>query len=85
MRPPAACPPALQHFTTPDGAWPGGDMPFNCSPLSAWPADPVLRAGGPFNAPIAPLVPWLGEGHLRIFNATVPLWESHWAGECRWG
>ncbi|PSC75775.1 hypothetical protein C2E20_1281 [Micractinium conductrix] len=72
-----------QHFETHDGSWPGGPVPFKCRPLHAWyKSDPDVLAGGPFNAPLAPLVPRFADGHLRAWNASVPLWEAHWRGEC---
>lgn len=76
QRPPAPhirlpCPPpgpSLQHFATPDGSYPGGNPPFKCSPLHAYFAgNASVRAGGPYNAPIAPLLPRIADAHLRTW------------------
>lgn len=69
-----------QHFSTPDGSWPApGKPPFTCRPLKAWHnGDRTATAGGPFNAPIVPLVTQLADAHLRVYNASVPLWQQHW-------
>ena len=57
-----------QHFSTPDGAWPGGQKPYTCKPLDAWYAgDPHVRAGGAFNEGIALLIPRIADGHLRTW------------------
>lgn len=31
---------------------------------------------------VAPIVSRLADAHLQIYNATVPLWDSHLPGEC---
>ncbi|KAL4444044.1 hypothetical protein ABPG75_011781 [Micractinium tetrahymenae] len=74
-----------QHFFTPQGLYPGpqAPKPYRCRPLQAWyQGDPETRAGSWRNAAVAPLVPRLADTHLRIYNASVPLWESHMPGEC---
>lgn len=65
---------ALQHFTTEDGAYYGGNGPFKCSPIPALPAvqrNATVRArvaaGGWYNAGVKPLVPLLGDAHLRTW------------------
>lgn len=69
---PAALP--LQHFTSEDGAYYGGHGPFKCSPIPALPAvqrNATVRArvaaGGWYNVGIKPLVPLLGDAHLRTW------------------
>lgn len=82
------CCPATQHFSTPQGLYPGpqAPKPYRCRPLEAWyRGDPKVRAGSWRNAAAAPLVPRLADAHLRIYNASVPLWESHLPGECECG
>lgn len=81
-------PPGAQHFSTPQGLYPGpqAPKPYICRPLEAWyQGDPEVLAGSWRNAAAAPLVPRLADAHLRIFNASVPLWESHMPGECECG
>ena len=63
-----------QHFRTEDGAYYGGSGPSNCSAMHSLPAvqnnasvRARVEAGGWYNAPIKPLVPLLGEAHLRIW------------------
>ncbi|PSC75375.1 hypothetical protein C2E20_1285 [Micractinium conductrix] len=73
-----------QHFNTRDGTYPGnGERPFKCRPLTAWSdGNPVVAAGTWRNKAVAPLLPRLADAHLRLFNASVPLWNSHIPGEC---
>lgn len=74
-----------QHFSTPLGLYPGpqAPKPHRCRPLEAWyRAVPEVVAGSWRNVVAAPLVPRLADAHLRIYNASVPLWESHLPGEC---
>ena len=80
---PASCL-ALQHFLTHEGTFPpGGKRPMECRPLEAWyKGDPVVAAGTRRNVAAAPLIPRLADAHLRIYNASVPLWDSHLPGEC---
>ena len=74
----------LQHFLTHEGTFPpGGKRPMQCRPLKSWyDGDPVVAAGTRRNVAAAPLIPRLADAHLRIYNATVPLWDSHLPGEC---
>ena len=73
----------LQHFSGPDGSYDGGQKPFTCRPLDAWAkGDPVVRAGGRRNVPLAPLIPQLADAHLRTWNDSIPLWDTHKPGEC---
>ena len=69
---------------TPDGAhWGAGEKPFKCRPLEAWAqGDPVVRGGGLSNIAAAPAIPLLADAHLRTWNDSVPLWDSHLPGEC---
>jgi hypothetical protein len=75
---------APQHFATHEGTFPGhAKRPFKCQPLDAWQAGhPVLMAGTRRGAAVAPIVPRLADAHLRLYNATAPLWQSHLPGEC---
>jgi hypothetical protein len=73
----------LQHFATPDGAHHGAEKPFKCRPLEAWgKGDPVVRAGGLSNIAAAPAIPQLADAHLRTWNDSVPLWDSHLLEDC---
>jgi hypothetical protein len=75
--------PSLQHFSGPDGSYDGGQKPFKCRPLEAWgKGDPVVRAGGRRNIPLAPIIPQLADAHLRTWNDSVPLWNTHKPDEC---
>lgn len=57
-----------QHFNSSDGSWPGGQKPYKCVPLKAWfDGDPSVRAGGAFNAPLAPLIPHIADAHLKTW------------------
>ncbi|EFN56574.1 hypothetical protein CHLNCDRAFT_144253 [Chlorella variabilis] len=73
-----------QHFFTHEGTFPGhGKRPFKCRPLDAWyKGDPVVGAGTRRAMAVAPIVSRLADAHLQIYNATVPLWDSHLPGEC---
>lgn len=72
-----------QHFATPAGSYAGGSKPFKCRPLEAWArGDPLVRAGGLFNIVAAPAISLLADAHLRTWNDSVPLWDSHVPGEC---
>jgi hypothetical protein len=42
----------------------------------------VELAGGNWNAAAAQFVPGLADAHLRIWNASAPLWDSHLPDEC---
>lgn len=58
----------VQHFSTPDGSWPGGQKPYQCSPLKAWfEGEPHVQAGGAFNEPLAPLIPLIADAHLKTW------------------
>ncbi|KAI3427135.1 hypothetical protein D9Q98_007072 [Chlorella vulgaris] len=73
----------VQHFSAHDGSYNGGEKPFACKPLAAWEAgDAVVTGGGRRNIPVAPLVPRFADAHLRTWNASVPLWDTHKPGEC---
>lgn len=63
-----------QHFSTEDGSYDGTNGPFQCSPTHSLPAvqkNATVRArvaaGGWYNAAVKPLVPLLGEAHLRTW------------------
>ncbi|PSC75638.1 hypothetical protein C2E20_1286 [Micractinium conductrix] len=73
----------VQHFTGHDGSYNGGQKPFRCAPLKAWDnGNPVVLGGGRHNVPVAPLIPLFADAHLRTWNASVPLWDTHRPGEC---
>lgn len=73
----------MQHFKSPDGSWPGGPKPFTCARLDAWmEGDPAVLAGGAYNAAIVHLLPAIADAHLKTWNATAPLWRTHWPDEC---
>ncbi|EFN56573.1 hypothetical protein CHLNCDRAFT_144252 [Chlorella variabilis] len=74
---------SLLHFKSPDGSWPGGPKPFTCARLDAWmEGDPAVLAGGAYNAAIVHLLPAIADAHLKTWNATAPLWRTHWPDEC---
>ncbi|KAL4430006.1 hypothetical protein ABPG77_004376 [Micractinium sp. CCAP 211/92] len=73
----------VQHFTGWDGSYNGGQKPFRCAPLTAWEkGDPTVRAGGKRNMAVADLVPRFADAHLRTWNASIPLWNTHKPDEC---
>lgn len=41
-----------------------------------------MLGGGIMNAAAAPWVQHIADGHLRTWNASVPLWDVHMPGEC---
>jgi hypothetical protein len=55
-----------------------------CRPLEdAWAkGDAIVRAGGRYNAAVAPLVPLLAEEHLHTWEASLPFWYSHTPRDC---
>lgn len=72
----------VQHFPG-TGNFAGKFRAKECEPLEAWKqGDPVARAGGTWNVAAAPLVESLADAHLRTWNASVHLWDSHMPGEC---
>lgn len=76
---------APQHFPG-TGYWTGSyrvTQGQSCEPLAAWQRGaPVELAGGNWNAAAAQFVPGLADAHLRIWNASAPLWDSHLPDEC---
>jgi hypothetical protein len=81
MPPPLSPSPPLQRFTGHDGSYNGRRQPFRCAPLAAWDkGDAVVRGGGRRNIPVAPLIASFADAHLRTWNASVPLWDSHKPG-----
>jgi len=71
-----------QHFPG-TGDFSGSFRAKECEPHKGWQSgDKVSRAGGTWNSAAAPLVPQLADAHLRTWEASVELWDSHMPGEC---
>lgn len=77
---------SVQHFATAKGAYDPASLGRQCQPLKPfYDGDPATVSGGPYNNAIAPAVRNMtadGIYLLITWNASVPLWNMHRAGEC---